>query len=343
MTYSQILLILASGLGVIHGWTLSIFLWFYQKGNRKANRWLSALLLVLSLRVGKSVFLEFTENLDVKIVFTGLSLMLCLGPIFYFFTRQYTEPNFRFKSADWLHFVPTIIGFGIGLGLNDEWMDTLPSIFFLLLFLIYYGHFLGYLLVSWRRFREVASNTVKYPLWSWLFYGLLVVWFAYVLNLFDDIIPYVIGPILYTLVAYGISFIVIRNAYLSTPNEKYKTTPVSDHQIEQVFEKAKAWLLAEEKFKNGNLNLKLLSEALKVTPQILSLVINKQTKGNFNHFINSFRINAAKNLLADEKSNHYTIAAIAYEVGFNSISSFNTAFKKQEGSTPTHYRRSFSK
>lgn len=343
MTYSQILLILASGLGVIHGWTLSIFLWFYQKGNRKANRWLSALLLVLSLRVGKSVFLEFTENLDVKIVFTGLSLMLCLGPIFYFFTRQYTETNFRFKSADWLHFVPTIIGLGIGLWLNDELMNTLPSIFFLLLFLIYYGHFLGYLLVSRRRFREVASNTAKYPLWPWLFSGLLVVWFAYVLNLFDDIIPYVIGPILYTLVAYGISFIVIRNAYLSTPNEKYKTTPVSDHQIEQVFEKAKAWLLAEEKFKNGDLNLKLLSEALKVTPQILSLVINKQTKGNFNHFINSFRINEAKKLLADEKSNHYTIAAIAYEVGFNSISSFNTAFKKQEGSTPTHYRKSFSK
>ena len=79
MTYAQILLILASGLGVIHGWTLSIFLWFYQKGNRKANRWLSALLLVLSLRVGKSVFLEFTDHLDVKIVFTGLRDRIQLG------------------------------------------------------------------------------------------------------------------------------------------------------------------------------------------------------------------------------------------------------------------------
>lgn len=343
MTYAQILLILASGLGVIHGWTLSIFLWFYQKGNRKANRWLSALLLVLSLRVGKSIFLEFTENLDVKFVFTGLSLMLCLGPIFYFFTRQYTATDFKFKSAYWLHFVPAGIGFGIGLWLNDELLNSLPSIFFLLLFLTYYGHFLGYLLVSRRRFKKTANSASKYPLWPWLFYGLLVVWFAYVLNLFDDIIPYVIGPILYTLVAYSISFIVIRNAYLSTPNEKYKTTPVSEVQIDLIFEKATSWLVEDEKFKNGNLSLKVLSEALKVTPQILSLVINKQTKGNFNHFINSFRINAAKQLLVDENSNHHTIAAIAYDVGFNSISSFNTAFKKQEGSTPTHYRKSFSK
>lgn len=343
MTYAQILLILASGLGVIHGWTLSIFLWFYQKGNRKANRWLSALLLVLSLRVGKSVFLEFTDHLDVKIVFTGLSLMLCLGPIFYFFTRQYIATDFKFTSKDWLHFVPAAIGWGIGLWLTDELLNSLPSIFFLLLFLFYYGHFLGYLLVSRLRFREVANSTSKYPLWPWLFYGLLVVWFAYVLNLFDDIIPYVIGPILYTLVAYGISFIVIRNAYLSAPSEKYKTTPVSEVQIDLIFEKAKTWLIEEEKFKNGDLSLKVLSEALKVTPQILSLVINKQTKGNFNHFINSFRINAAKKLLTDENSNHHTIAAIAYDVGFNSISSFNTAFKKQEGSTPTHYRKLFSK
>jgi hypothetical protein len=63
MASSQIILILACGLGVIHGWFLSIFLWFYQKGNLKANRWLSALLAILSLSVGKSIFLAFTKKL----------------------------------------------------------------------------------------------------------------------------------------------------------------------------------------------------------------------------------------------------------------------------------------
>lgn len=343
MTFSQIILILASGLGVIHGWSLSIFLWFYQKGNFKANRWLSALLLVLSLRVGKSVFLEFTENLDVKIVFVGLSLMLYLGPIFFFFTQQYTNIDFKFKPVYWLHFTPAFVGLGIGLWLNDELLNTLPKVFFLFLFLMYYGHFLLYLLFSRRLFRRTAKSTSAYPLWPWLFYGLLLVWFAYVLNLFDDIIPYVVGPILYTVVAYGISFIVIRNGYLTAPIKKYKTTPISEDQIDLVFQKATAWLVEEKRFKNGNLSLKLLSEALKVSPQILSLVINKQSQGNFNHFINSFRIDEAKKLLVDERSNHQTIASIAYEVGFNSISSFNTAFKKQEGFTPTHYRKSLSK
>jgi AraC-like DNA-binding protein len=35
----------------------------------------------------------------------------------------------------------------------------------------------------------------------------------------------------------------------------------------------------------------------------------------------------------------YTIAAIAFEVGFNSLTSFNTAFKKETQKTPSTYRK----
>jgi len=67
----DIILVIVSGLGVIHGLFLAIFLWAYPKGNLLANKLLSALLITLSFRVGKSVFLEFTQDLDVKIVFVG--------------------------------------------------------------------------------------------------------------------------------------------------------------------------------------------------------------------------------------------------------------------------------
>ncbi len=63
MSATDILLIIVSGLGVIHGLYLAIFLWLYPKGNSLSNKLLTALLLVLSFRVGKSVFLySFLSN-----------------------------------------------------------------------------------------------------------------------------------------------------------------------------------------------------------------------------------------------------------------------------------------
>jgi hypothetical protein len=68
MSAYDIILVAVSGLGVIHGLFLALFLWVYQKGNFLSNKLLSALLIVLSFRVGKSVFLEFTDRMDIKII-----------------------------------------------------------------------------------------------------------------------------------------------------------------------------------------------------------------------------------------------------------------------------------
>jgi len=99
----------------------------------------------------------------------------------------------------------------------------------------------------------------------------------------------------------------------------------------------------EKQFQNANLTLKSLSSSLHVSPQILSQVINQKSEKNFNNFVNAFRIEEAKRLLPLEEFKNQTIAAIAYEVGFNSISSFNTAFKKQTGETPMTYRQQLLK
>ncbi|HNP97065.1 MAG TPA: helix-turn-helix domain-containing protein, partial [Cyclobacteriaceae bacterium] len=51
----------------------------------------------------------------------------------------------------------------------------------------------------------------------------------------------------------------------------------------------------------------------------------------------------SRRLLHLDESKNKTVASIAYEVGFNSISSFNTAFKKQTGETPMTYRQQMAK
>jgi AraC-like DNA-binding protein len=347
MSAYDIILVVISGLGVIHGLFLALFLWGYRKGNSLANQLLSALLMVLSFRVGKSVFLEFTDGIDIKIIFVGLSTITAIGPLYYLFALSCTRKSFRLTTKHFLHFIPAIIGFVIGLLLEEHHTTTLPLALFATLFITYYLHLLVYLLLTYRyvlQQKEVGLSQDTFVLLRLFFYGLLVIWLAYVLNLFDDVIPYVIGPILYSVVAYVISFIVISQGYISKIDYiKYKTTPVSEEQIDQLYAKVLKLMVDEKQFRNDNLTLKSLSESLHVSPQVLSQVINQKSAMNFNSFVNAFRIEESKRLLLLEGFKNQTIAAIAYEVGFNSISSFNTAFKKQTGETPMAYRQQLLK
>ncbi len=343
MSASQIFLVIVSGLGVIHGLFLAIFLWARQKGNLLANRILSILLIVLSFRVGKSVFLEFLENLDAKFIFIGLGTMMAIGPLFYLYGKASTDRSFQWAKRDLLHFVPCFLAILFGLWINDENIETLPKLLFLALFLSYYSHYLIYLIKTKRyisKQRKTGLSDQTYKLLTLLFYGLLIIWVAYVLNLFDELIPYVVGPVLYSVVAYVISFIVISKGYLQDVNqEKYRTTRVSSEQMEHLFSRARKLIVDEKQFKDPELTLKSLCEALKVSTQVLSMVINQKSQKNFNAFVNYYRVQEAIQLLNNPNNKNHTISAIAYEAGFNSISSFNSAFKKQTNKTPQAYRQ----
>ncbi|MGI9543698.1 MAG: helix-turn-helix domain-containing protein [Cyclobacteriaceae bacterium] len=347
MSANDIILVVVSGLGVIHGLFLAIFLWVYPKGNPLSNKLLSALLVALSFRVGKSVFLEYAENLDVKIIFIGLSAIMVIGPLFYLFTLSCTTKSFGLNKKHVFHFIPAIIGFAFGLWINEDHLETLPKLVFALIFIGYYLHLLIYLVISHKYGIAKKKNgliTAISDLLRLMFYGLLAIWVVYVLNLFDEFVPYVIGPILYSLVAYVVSFVVFRKGYIQKIGQtKYKTTPISDEQSEQLFSKALKLIVDNEQYKNPDLTLKSLSESLKVSPQIMSLVINQKSEKNFNNFINTYRIEESMRLFKLDQFKNHTVAAIAYEVGFNSISSFNTTFKKVTGNTPLAYRRQLTK
>lgn len=343
MASSHIFLIVISGLGTIHGLFLALFLWNYQKGNRLSNRLLSGLLLILSFRIGKSVFLEFSDEIAVELIFTGLGSMLAIGPLFYLFAKSCCETAFALKKEHLLHFLPSFVGIIFGLWLNTELIESIPKVFLAALFLTYYLHFLTYLILSLRYIKKqrvpvVSANTIT--LLKVLVYSLFAIWAVYFLNLLDDVVPYILGPILYSVVAYVVSYIVIRKGYLKgIQKSKYSTTSVSEEKTTQLFEKAKTLVELERQFKDPKVSLKTLSSALNVTPQVLSMTINQKTGNNFNAFLNYYRVEEAKRLLVDEEYVGYTISAIAFEVGFNSISSFNTNFKAQTGKTPAMYRK----
>ncbi len=346
MSTGDISLIILSGLGVIHGLFLAIFLWTYSKGNSLSNKLLSLLLVVLSFRIGKSVFLEFTSNLDVKFIFTGLGTMFALGPLYYLFIKSCSDKSFKIRGKHLFHFIPVILGVAFGLWINDSHTSTLPMAFFVSAFASYYLHFLIYLIIGYNyaQRKKAALNKEVLSFINLLFFGFLAIWIVYVLNIFDEDIPYIIGPILYSLVAYTISFIVIKKGYINKIDQtKYQTTSISDEQSNDIYLSVLRIMEDEHQYKDPGLTLKSLSQRLKVTTQVLSMVVNQKSEQNFNSFINSFRIKESLRLFNEQKFNNKTIAAIAFEVGFNSISSFNTAFKKQTGKTPLTYRNQVAK
>ncbi len=92
-------------------------------------------------------------------------------------------------------------------------------------------------------------------------------------------------------------------------------------------------------FLNPSLSIYDLSKDLGMPVKELSILINHRLNKHFFDFVNGYRIDRAKNLLADPDKKDMTVLEILYEVGFNSKSSFNTAFKKETHLTPTQFRK----
>ena len=53
-----------------------------------------------------------------------------------------------------------------------------------------------------------------------------------------------------------------------------------------------------------------------------------------------YRVEKAIEIIEKSEKKEYTIQQIYFEVGFNTKSSFNTAFKKHTGLTPSEFKKS---
>lgn len=103
-----------------------------------------------------------------------------------------------------------------------------------------------------------------------------------------------------------------------------------DKRLIRHMEEAKPYL-------DNQLSLRQLAECLSVNTNYLSQVINEQHGKNFFEFINEYRVDALKEMLEKPENRQFTILSLAFECGFNSKTTFNTAFKRITGFTPSQY------
>lgn len=127
------------------------------------------------------------------------------------------------------------------------------------------------------------------------------------------------------------------NAIDNTP--KYKTSSLSDDLSLELVDELQQLMVREQPYLNSQLSLPQLADQLGVSVNYLSQIINEQLEQNFFDFVNDYRIKQAKARLRDPNRKKDNILTIATDAGFNSKSSFYTAFKKHAGMTPGNYRK----
>ncbi|MBM9498850.1 helix-turn-helix transcriptional regulator [Leptospira sp. 201903071] len=100
-------------------------------------------------------------------------------------------------------------------------------------------------------------------------------------------------------------------------------------------------LMKDEKiFLEEDLTLKNLADRLSMTPHQLSEFLNVRLNLNFNSLMNVYRIEEAKLLLRQRPD--LNVLNVAYESGFNSLSAFHTAFKRNVGMSPKSFRKNIT-
>lgn len=85
------------------------------------------------------------------------------------------------------------------------------------------------------------------------------------------------------------------------------------------------------------LTISKLAEHLNSNRKYISEAINQEFDKNFNNYVNEYRVKEARKLILNDQMKKYTLQSISETVGFNNRATFNAAFKKITGVTPSFF------
>ena len=360
-------------LGIVQGIFLCFF--FFSKENRqsKINIFQGILIASLTLSI-LEIFLMYTGYIADILFLVDFSepISFLIGPSLYLMILSVRAGNFsRFQ---YLHFLPAIIYFFLFLPYyfaNDNvkynsWVAAyrlsvpfrecgsdarIPGItdhHTLLTLISLFAYSILSLIAVVRIFRErnesffrPANPVLKNLLWSTL-HPVVATILVLVVKIFnpndtgDHLFAAYVGVIIYL-----ISFRVMRESGFFrqaslADQQKYKSSQITDEQQHVLIQKLSRLMENEKPFLKPDFSLPELAKNLNVSVHALSQAINAGLNKSFFEMAAHYRVEEAKKLLI-EKS-HIKFEEISERVGYNSKSSFNNAFKKLTGKTPSEFR-----
>ena len=364
----------------IAGGTLAFFFEFLLLGKKPkslSDKILTFWMFIIGLHLFlyyfhfKGIDFKYPHLLGIEI-----PLPLIHGPLLFLYTGSLTGYFLKWKIKYLLHFLPVIIfycyyfDFFISTGQEKiEFVKEIslkPDIFFPFVFPAIILSGFSYIFLTFLLFRRHRrnilnnlSNANKENNLHWLrnlLIGLLVIWLVVI---FDNFVldSSLTDPVIYVSVSLFVAFIGFfglrqGNIFMNLPNgslpeeltveeqQRYSKSGLKEERAAEI--KQLLGKLMEEKklFLDENISLPQLAEMLNIHPNYLSQVINERFQKNFYDFINSYRVEEFKRIVALEKNKNKTFFALALDCGFNSKASFNNSFKKITGTTPSEFVKS---
>ncbi|MCB0550018.1 MAG: AraC family transcriptional regulator [Phaeodactylibacter sp.] len=119
---------------------------------------------------------------------------------------------------------------------------------------------------------------------------------------------------------------------------RYEKSGMKPEEAAEISEKIAAFI-RKGGHTDPNVTLGAMAKAIGTPPHKVSEVLSKYLNTSFYDLINKHRVEGIKKAIPDPANAHLTILAIAYEFGYNSKSTFNTAFRKFTGTTPSAFRK----
>lgn len=338
------LLFFFSALGVFNGLLLAVYFLFVARPWHISNGFMGALLLALCIRVGKSVFYYFNDDLSGIYIQIGITGCAFIGPFLYFYLHSLIYPDGKMNRR-WIYhmliLLPVVLGMGIFYPYRayyDMWQAWMMDGIYL--------EWLGYLIaggvivypVLKKRF-QAGEKLSPQEFWMGNVYiGTSLIWLAYTTSY---ITSYISGAITFSFLTYllGVWYVFRRKkqSILFRQSEKAAPKKLDEARAAALLKRFHQLMEEEAPYQNPQLKSRDLAQSMDISVNELSMFLNGNLGKRFTDCINAYRVARARQLMASHP--HYTLEAIGYEAGFHSKSTFYSAFKKVSGVTPARFRK----
>ncbi len=360
------LLRLIIGIGIVQAIVVGAYLFFGSRSTQAEFRTMALLLLLSALLMSTEILelFEWTRHLEPLVLQSAITFDLILASLVWFLVQFLLGKKVAYRWKDSIHGLPFLAGLAWYLtGFQWYGIERPGSFSHIPDAIAFFVFAKGILLFAYgfAAAREVhlAPDLENEPLqrdrWklarllTWSFLIILVAnYAAFWLMYFGHRLPIdsdYLGCILITTLVYILTYQLLKTPVLSHSVQpllrrpKYYKSTIDQQQRLLHLEKLQAYLKTEKPFLDQKISLGDLAEALELSSNTLSQVINESLNQNFHDLLNDFRLQEVKKKLSDPSQNHKTILALAFESGFQSKASFNRIFKKTEGATPSEFRK----
>lgn len=348
MSFDNPILFFLCSVGVFNGFIASIYFIFFSKEKRTQNFLFGLLLLFLCMRIGKSVYIIFTERESRNILISQIGLSACflIGLALYFYIKSSVN-NIKKIPEYWkIHFlilalIIAIFGIVKPYSLNIAlWHTYVIHVIYAVwgIYIVLSGIVLKNIFI--KLFSKSQKLTISESWLVWVFTGNTLIYIAYLIGYFY---LYLIGTITFSVVFYGLLIFLLfknnrENVFKDIP-EKYASKKIEKTEAEFLIEQLNVLMKEKELYKEADVKLLNIAKNIHISTHKLSQLLNDNLGKSFASFINDYRIEEAKRLLKENEK--ITLEAIGYESGFSSKSNFYATFKKLVGKTPSEFRKEF--